>query len=288
MYKTISRQTRKKIDPELYDLYNTLLSDSEDSDIIDKKLNLLKKAMVDFTSELEIFYGLLRHYKLPVDEDMIKFAYDLKYLQISSYKSVRDSNYYILIMQTCVLFRDLYKRYDEICGNDEMFVKIFAFSEFDFKSIFTHVDDRRITDELLRHVDKLHDICNIFVDEAFDPPISIDKMSHAIMTALSVLRKRFQRCDRAFDLLQRSAEKLKDNYSTYYKESIQCGNPMMILQSFVTDIANDPDISSRRNQLLVQMQFKKILNYLKDNYLQHAQHLNPNASKLLNLALNQL
>ncbi len=101
-----------------------------------------------------------------------------------------------------------------------------------------------------------------FGEEIYDlitsPNIDIKQFSGLVVHSITKLRKQIPRCDKAFNIIEKSMELLENNFKGYYRNSIQADNPSIIIESFIIDVSN-----SQKADLTVTLQFKKIINHVR-------------------------
>jgi hypothetical protein len=282
-------KTRKDADPEFLQLYKSFMDSQADDAILQERFVFLKDRLREFVRLVSEFGLELCKHNVPIDDSIIKFACRATNKEFADYCEFKDSDVYLSIMQTCVLFKQLFENFDIKCQNDEMDIRLFSFSIFDFKSIIVCVEDREAKALLFDKVRAINDVCVEFTNEAFEPPFDVDKMGELFNRAICMIENKIDRCQDAFYILKRSASKFKENYKTYYKETAQTGNQLLVIKSFISDISNDPEITkTHKKKAQLSWQFKKILMFLQDNYLKNVKDVNPMVNNLLKMALKNL
>jgi len=83
---------------------------------------------------------------------------------------------------------------------------------------------------------------------------------------LSVVRKQIPRCDDAFNKIESSIGLLKGNFDRYYKDFVQSGNPGVIIEQFVGDVAKSAEADRK-----ITRQFRQIITF----YRKKIQSVNP-------------
>ena len=74
------------------------------------------------------------------------------------------------------------------------------------------------------------------------------------MNNIGEVKKRIPRCEKAFKKIEESVDLLKENFNGYYKDYVQTQNQMIIMESFVTDVAKntkaDPETTREFRQII--------------------------------------
>ena len=234
-----------------------------------------------------VFSKTLVKFNVPVDNSIVNFAKKIYETAYVDYKSLKETDVYVQVMQSCVFFKVLYENFDAKCKNDEMNIKLFEWSDFDFKYIVIHAAKENypvIFDEL----SKIKSIFAEFVAEAFEPPMDIEKMVYVVSEAFNQLELKLARCQDAFVILRSSLDILKNNYKEYYKECISTGNNLSFLDAYKRAITNNPALQNRRKKsATLQAQFNNILRLLNDTYLQHMHNVDPKTKEIINVLLQK-
>jgi len=236
------------------------------------------------------FSKTLVTYKIPIDNSIVNFALLLHEQKYDSYDSIKQSAVYLQIMQTCVLFKNIFDNFESKSKSDEINIPVFAWSEaFDFKHIYMYASPKNEgihdIESILREI---HVVLKTFVEEAFQPTIDITKLTELVNEAFDVMQKKLTRCEEAFRILRSSLVILEENYADYHKESVITGNPMSFITSYEMAIANNPELTkSKKSKVVLQMQFKKILGMLNDSLLQKMNNLNPELKQMISVLLDQ-
>lgn len=286
--KTIVK-TKKEVDPDFLELYKSFLSSQADDTVLQQRFELLKRHLQEFIKTIAEFGTELCKNNVPMDGSIIAFARRATSQEFKDYVEFKDSDVYLLVMQTCVLFKELFENFEIKCRNDQTDIRLFPFSIFDFKSIFACVEDRDARAVILDKLRAINAVCLEFTNEAFEPPFDIEKMGALFEKAISTIESRIDRCQDAFYILKKSASKFKDNYRCYYKETAQTGNQLLVIKSFISDISSDPEITkTHKKKAQLSWQFKKILLFLQDNYINNMKDANPMVNNLLKMALKNL
>jgi ubiquinone biosynthesis protein Coq4 len=144
---------------------------------------------------------------------------------------------------------------------EELF--IFDFAKINFKHLFSHILEENFpeTDDLnqsKQYILLMFNMLYITTQDIYNivssPDVDIDKLSELIVKAITSAKKQIPRCDKAFRLIENSVDMLKNGMSSYYKDFVASGNPAIIFENFINDIAGDLHIDTQ-----TLSQFKRII-----------------------------
>jgi ElaB/YqjD/DUF883 family membrane-anchored ribosome-binding protein len=83
------------------------------------------------------------------------------------------------------------------------------------------------------------------------------------------MRNEISGCDGAFDIVERSSELFKSNYTKYYKAMIKTGSPVSIIEEFTSDVITNTtgDAGGRELKQLRKMarHMKKLISRVMQN-----------------------
>ena len=94
------------------------------------------------------------------------------------------------------------------------------------------------------------------------PDIDVAQFVEVVVNGISKLESHpeLHRCKNAFRVLRESIGMFENNFSSYYKDFVKSKNPSIIIESFIIDVASQPDHVD--NARLVR-ELRKIVNYTK-------------------------
>ena len=158
---------------------------------------------------------------------------------------------------------------------------IFDFSTFDLKQIWSNSKTTQIFKNLILGI--LH---NIYIStmELYEvitsPDIDIDEFINLLLSSIGQLKKTpaLNRCNHAFKRIEDSVGMLKDNFSKYYRESVSCGNPDIIMQNFVIDVSNKGGPDAK-----LTSEFRKIIAYMYKLGNENGRNKDPKVKKLFQI-----
>jgi hypothetical protein len=116
-------------------------------------------------------------------------------------------------------------------------------------------------------------------DIVTSPDVDIKKFSKILVDSIAKMKKMIPRCDRAFGIIEKSVKLLEDNFKTYFRGSVEAGNPSIIVESFIVDIS-----TSQKSSPMVTAEFRKIVSFLKEK---SSQNNDPKIKKLFSMLNNQ-
>ena len=125
-----------------------------------------------------------------------------------------------------------------------------------FKAFYTALPKEK-RDEILVFLHKLYHISHDAYEAANLPDVDVEEFVSIIQQSIGHVKGQIPRCDEAFKKLEESIGLLRGNFGKYYKDSKHSGNPGMMMESFVMDVAGNSQNSSPK----VRMQFKKIIGH---------------------------
>lgn len=99
--------------------------------------------------------------------------------------------------------------------------------------------------------------CDIY-DVITSPDIDIKKFSYVLIKNIEKMKKQIPRCDKAFNIIKNSVEMLENNFKGYYRNSVECENPSIIVESFIIDVS-----MSQKASASITGQFRKIIMHMK-------------------------
>jgi hypothetical protein len=115
----------------------------------------------------------------------------------------------------------------------------------------------------------LHQHCKAFQLCRQRPDIDIDEIFSMLMKYMRSMRNEISGCDGAFDIVERSSELFKSNYTKYYKAMIKTGSPVSIIEEFTSDVITNTtgDAGGRELKQLRKMarHMKKLISRVMQN-----------------------
>jgi hypothetical protein len=111
------------------------------------------------------------------------------------------------------------------------------------------------------------------------PDVDIKKFSKILVDSIANMKKQIPRCDKAFAIIEKSVEMLETNFKTYFRGSVEAGNPNIIIESFIMDIS-----TTQKAGASVAGEFRKIVSFLREK---GAGNNDPKVKKLFSMLNNQ-
>lgn len=118
---------------------------------------------------------------------------------------------------------------------------------------------------------------NQLYDVITEPDIDVDKFSEMLTRNISKVRGQIPGCDKAFDKIVNSIGLLKNNFGGYHKDFLESGNPGIIIENFVQDVA-----SNSRADVKTTAQFGKIISFYR-NKMSHLKSEKPEIAKIFSM-----
>ena len=291
MARVITKKKKNICQEELMELCKEIMENKEDPIIMGEKFIKLKKYCQEFSQYLKEFNNILKKYSLPLpaDNSLENFAksIDSFLLICETYKQLKNSDIYVLIIQTCVLFKNVFEDIERNSKNDTPIMKIFEFSSWNFKDLFINDLKEEEIKESLGILGKLNTVCQDFSEEIFLPDMDIKKFHNLILNALDILEKKIPKCKSAFYSIRQSVELFNNNFAKYNKEAKIIGNNLQIMQFFIQDIADSPEVLKSSRPATLKREFKVIINHISMLYSSNFKN-QPQAAKLIQMALSSL
>lgn len=91
------------------------------------------------------------------------------------------------------------------------------------------------------------------------PDMNVDEFVDIVLAAIDKIKHHIPRCDEAFHLLSNSVDLLKNNFKGYCRDMKHSGNPSVMMEHFVADVAVDSKSRGVRPRVLFQ--FRKIMEH---------------------------
>lgn len=98
------------------------------------------------------------------------------------------------------------------------------------------------------------------------PDYNINEFVGIVQDSLGSVKSMVPRCDAAFDKILDSVHLLKNNFTDYNRDFLATGNPTIIMENFVTDVAMETKASPS-----LMGQFRKIIDFYRKQAKEHAQ-----------------
>ena len=99
------------------------------------------------------------------------------------------------------------------------------------------------------------------------PDYNIDEFVSVVHDSLGSVKGMVPRCDEAFNKILSSVDLLKTNFTSYNRDFIATGNPTIIMENFVVDVA----VETKASPTLMG-QFKKIIDFYRKQAKEHSQN----------------
>jgi hypothetical protein len=191
------------------------------------------------------------------------------------FTAVKTSNIVNLIIVTCKNLTDHKVALSDasnlnskfLTGPGMTFSPLAELGVVNFKKIF---NDGRLSKEDRDYVmvvlHKMYTVGYDMYTAVSAPDVDVDEFVNVVMASINEIRGQVPRCDGAFDKIAESVSLLKGNFNGYHRESVASGNPTIIMENFVLDVAK----KESKNSPQVAQQFRKIIGHYRKIASQHA------------------
>ncbi len=161
---------------------------------------------------------------------------------------------------------------------------IFNFSSLDLKKMWASSKmTPMIKKYILTVLLKIYEEVNALYSTVSSPDVDINEFSIKLVKCIKSLQSipQLNRCKNAFRKIEDSINLLKDRFSGYYRESMACNNPNIIVENFILDVSNQPGTNAKLTR-----EFRVIIQYMHKESVKNGRNKDPNIQKLFNI-LNQ-
>jgi Meckel syndrome type 1 protein len=90
------------------------------------------------------------------------------------------------------------------------------------------------------------------------PEIDVEEFAEVLQGSIAEVQKQIPRCDDAFRMIMGSLKTLRDNFDDYYRGFAITGNPSLLMENFIQDVARTSASSPK-----IVGQFQKIIAHYK-------------------------
>lgn len=141
-------------------------------------------------------------------------------------------------------------------------LQFLEFIDIDFRKFFVGVTDEECMLYIQRWLKSIYKYCEKMLNEHCRPNIYPSEYIEVILESIKVARKSISRCNAAFNMMERLVGNFEKNFDKYYKRYVISGNPYIILEYYIKDVANEvkdssPDIK-RQFRTIMQHFSKKV------------------------------
>lgn len=165
------------------------------------------------------------------------------------------------------------------------FLQLFpSISVLDFKQLWLHeLCDYELKRRIIFALYLIIKKSDLIVKHIMTPDIDIATFSDVLVGHMDGLRKAIPRCDKAFNKIKQSVGMLKDNFGGYYKDFAESGNPALLIENFVLDVAEgstaDPEITR---------QFRQIVEFYRTKLTAQGSIKDPKVQKMMEMISENL
>ncbi len=198
---------------------------------------------------------------------------------VAAARVAKESNLVKVILVTCqrlVPFKALIENAEEL---KDRFLVSSAGSQFcplpdlplNFRALYTGFSRAEDKHFLLVVIHKLYRISHDVYDAYRRPEVDVDKFSHIIIDSVGLVKKQLPGCEDAFRRITDSVDLLKLNFGEYHSDAVASGNPGVIMENFVLDVAKGQTNASPN----LTRQFRKIISHYKKQASKHSSSMDP-------------
>ena len=186
------------------------------------------------------------------------------------YKALKDSDLVKNLIVVCdrlvrhkVHFADINKlnrRFVDNIAGAEWFP--FPFTDLNFRQIFCRDDMTENTkDFFLTVFSVVYAATYAIFEETQEPDIDFDAFLVSFKESLATVEKQpaLSRCSGAFNIIRNSMNMMRDNFGSYYRDSVAAGDTSIILQNFINDLMGQQQLSAKtiREFRVIISEFRK-------------------------------
>ncbi len=255
--------------------------------------------MIPCLDEIKVFADTLKTTIYPNLDNNNENIDDEKYKNIDSkelntlYKGLKENNTIKRLIEICSKLRIHHKAFDDMEKLDDTFVNrepglsfvIFDFSTLDLKRIWA--DDKtspQIKKYIMTILYKLYDnLINIY-KTITSPDVDVDQFASVLITCLDNLKKQpeLSRCKKALERINSSVDLFKNNFDSYYRQSVASANPNLIIENFIIDVSNEKGNGKGNNSTLTR-EFRILIMYIHKLGKQQNKTKDPKLAKLFSM-----
>lgn len=144
-------------------------------------------------------------------------------------------------------------------------INIFTFCDLDLKIMLESDLKRDDLDKLKKYIayflHLLYKHTKSIYDTILKPDIDTEEIASVFMKVIQNAKTQIPRCDKAFNLIEKSFNKFSGNMDRYYKDMVISKDSTTLINSFLLDITESGDDDSV--DLEVVLQIKKIIEHFK-------------------------
>ncbi len=291
-YRVVQQGSSDLDQAELMDMFQQLTGDPSklDPEIVQDKYNRLKNSIQRCNKLLRKFkQAILDRLTTKIGKDPF-FDFEVKNLidyvdradayideeitpdnLIYIYQAMKESFVIEEYLKVCKALRQGEDCLKDRANLSDAFIKravgddltLFTFCRINFKHLFSHILAENISDKkeladakmyILITLNMIYITTQDIYNIVSSPDVDIDKLSELIVQAIGAAKKQIPRCDKAFRLIENSVDLLKNGMSSYYKDFVASGNPVVIFENFINDLSGDLHIDTQ-----TMGQFKRII-----------------------------
>lgn len=286
----------------LASVYDDLLNNKRDPEILEKKNTLLLIALKEFTQSLITFNNLLLKHNIPIDDSISIFVKNSIELMKTNealttveekFTAIKESKLYVDIFLICKSLKDVCTDLPMVLkGSMDLINPLYPISNFNLRTIEIEELSKEAIIVIYDGLINIFEKSKKFPEIEFMPDIDVNKLTIHIRSAIDSLQEHIPRCKRAFGIIKKAVQTFQKEYPKYHKDVKQSGNSHGFIFGFIDDIANSDIVCNDPHKAVLKREFNVILRHLIKMGEQSMQANkfgnNANAAKLMKLASQQL
>lgn len=280
----IVKQKKQAINIEDYkNILNGLSGDKKfvDQIVVLDKYYIMKEQLIIISKLLSSFNKtIIKNYSeqdFKMIDEFIRSLDDLKEdkdIQLNNiidiYYDIKNSEGVAEILNILKCLNPYHKELDkdnfkDICPDfilDNLCDKLQIFSFGSLNIIDVYIRDDTTLNYLIIFLNKLYHSCKEIYKLMTTPDINTQVIADVVLNAIAQLKTKIKGCDKAFNKIEHSMDKILKNMNKYYKMMMVTKDPTAIFTGFLGDLSNDDDENDDID-LATIMQVKTIMSEFK-------------------------
>lgn len=285
--KTIKKQIG---DDNLADMFNKILNDQGDEEIVMKKQEIVTKNLRKISVMLRTYEQQMRVFtEYTWQRDFLDLDAKINHLlTLSDYSALKNHNDMRHVVVLCSKLME-FKHYVVADPPNERYITVypgmnfepFDFTTFDIKILWNNPRVGALQKEFtLRIIKAIFQSSEIIYENITTPDVDVKKFSEIIIASLARLKEipELNRCRDAFQKIEESVSLLENNFNTYFKDMLNTENPNTIIENYILDVSKN--VGNGASPTLIQ-QFRKIITYYRKSQANNGAIKDPKMKELL-------
>jgi hypothetical protein len=202
------------------------------------------------------------------------------------YKKLKENPYVKKLIVLCGELDRYKNNFNDQANLKENFVNqepglsfcIFSFSTLDLKLLWCNSKMKSLIKKyIVTILNNLYKSTHLIYKTITSPDIDIDQFTEILLESITQLKKQpaLSRCNRAFKRIEQSVELLKNNFDSYYRESVASENPDSLITSFISDVSTQGG-----GDLALTREFRTIIAYMSKVSQSNGKNKDPEVKKI--------